>query len=183
MNIAVYCGSGSGNNPKFTESARILGRWIGENGHTLVYGGASKGLMGAIAGAVIEAGGKVIGVIPDVAIIQARKHTGLTELIETKSMAERKSKMIELADAFVALPGGIGTLDEITEVMSLSSLEIIKGPVVLYDTDGYYKPLQAVLDNILSVEFGRREYFENVLLSEDIQEVARFLSNEMDYEV
>ena len=86
-----------------------MGRWIGENGHTLVYGGASKGLMGAIAGAVIEAGGKVIGVIPDVAIIQARKHAGLTELIETKSMAERKSKMIELADAFVALPGGIGT--------------------------------------------------------------------------
>jgi uncharacterized protein (TIGR00730 family) len=183
MNIAVYCGSSSGNNPKFIESAKILGRWIGENGHTLVYGGASKGLMGAVAGAVIEAGGKVIGVIPDVAIIQARKHTGLTELIETKSMAERKSKMVELADAFVALPGGIGTLDEITEVMSLSSLEIIKGPVVLYDTDGYYRPLKAVLDSILNAEFGKREYFENVLLSEDIQEVGRFLCDGLDYEV
>ena len=94
MKIAVYCGSSSGNDPGFIESARALGKWIGENGHTLVYGGASKGLMGAVSNAVIEAGGKVIGVIPDVAIIQARKHTGLTELIETKSMAERKSKMI-----------------------------------------------------------------------------------------
>ena len=102
MNIAVYCGSSSGDDPRFTQAAKELGKWIGENGHTLVYGGASKGLMGAVAGAVIEAGGKVIGVIPDVAIIQARKHTGLTELIETGSMAERKSKMIELADAFIA---------------------------------------------------------------------------------
>jgi uncharacterized protein (TIGR00730 family) len=180
MKIAVYCGSSSGNDPGFIESARALGKWIGENGHTLVYGGASKGLMGAVSNAVIEAGGKVIGVIPDVAIIQARKHTGLTELIETKSMAERKSKMIELADAFVALPGGIGTLDEVTEVMSLSSLGIISGPIVLFDTNGYYRPLKAVLDNILSAEFGRREYFENVLLSEDTQEIAGFLGGSSD---
>ena len=96
MNIAVYCGSSSGNNPKFMETAGACGKWIGENRHTLVYGGASKGLMGAVSNAAIEAGGKVIGVIPEVAMIQARKHTGLTELIETKTMAERKSKMIEL---------------------------------------------------------------------------------------
>lgn len=175
MNIAVYCGSSSGNNPRFLESAMALGKWIGENGHTLVYGGANMGLMGAVAGAVIDAGGKVIGVIPDVAIIQARKHTGLTQLIETKSMAQRKSKMIELADAFVALPGGIGTLDEITEVMSLASLELIRGPIILFDTDGYYRPLKAILDNILNAEFGRKEYFSRVLLSEDIKEIADFL--------
>jgi uncharacterized protein (TIGR00730 family) len=178
MKIAVYCGSSSGNNPKFTEAARTLGKWIGENGHTLVYGGANKGLMGAVAGAVIDAGGKVIGVIPDVAIIQARKHTGLTELIETGSMAERKSKMIELADAFIALPGGIGTLDEITEVMSLSSLGIVRGPIVLYDSDGYYRPLKAVLDNVLNAEFGRKEYFTKVLISEDIKEIAGWVEEE-----
>lgn len=175
MNIAVYCGSSSGNNPRFIEAAKELGTWIGKNGHTLVYGGASKGLMGAVAGAVIEAGGRVIGVIPDVAIIQARKHTGLTELIETGSMAERKSKMIELADAFVALPGGIGTLDEITEVMSLCSLSIVKAPIVLFNTGGYYEPLKAVLDNVISAEFGREEYFSNVLLSEDLNEIADHL--------
>ena len=168
-------GSTPGSDAVYVQKARELGQWMGENGHTLVYGGASKGLMGAVAGAVIEAGGKVIGVIPDVAIIKARKHDGLTELIETKSMAVRKSKMIELADAFVALPGGIGTLDEITEVMSLSSLEINKGPIVLYNTDGYYRPLMSVLDNILKAEFGRKEYFSKVLISEDMQEIADFL--------
>ncbi|MBP3280001.1 MAG: TIGR00730 family Rossman fold protein, partial [Butyrivibrio sp.] len=145
MNIAVYCGSSSGNNSKFMESAKYLGRWIGESGNTLVYGGACKGLMGALADAVLESGGKVIGVLPDVPRIQARKHTGLTECINTSSMAERKAKMIELADAFVALPGGIGTLDEITDVLSLSSLDVVKGPIVLFNTDGYYEPFRKVV--------------------------------------
>ncbi len=175
MNIAVYCGSSSGNDPIFAESARILGKWIGENGHTLVYGGASKGLMGVVADAALSAGGKVIGVLPRIGLIQERKHTGLTECIETETMAERKMKMIELADAFVALPGGIGTLDEITEVMTLASIGIIRCSIVLYDANGYYQPLKTVLDNIVDNEFGRREYFSDVLISEDIDEIAGFL--------
>ena len=105
MNIAVYCGSASGNRPSFTEGAKALGSWIAQNGHTLVYGGSRTGLMGATADAVLAGGGKVIGVIPDVKLIQERRHPGLTECIETKDMAERKQKMIELADAYVALPG------------------------------------------------------------------------------
>ncbi len=175
MNIAVYCGSSSGNDPIFAESARILGKWIGENGHTLVYGGASKGLMGVVADAALSAGGKVIGVLPRIGLIQERKHKGLTECIETETMAERKMKMIELADAFVALPGGIGTLDEITEVMTLASIGIIRCSIVLYDTNGYYQPLKTVLGNIVDNEFGRREYFSDVLISEDIDEIAGFL--------
>ena len=91
-------------------------------------------------------------------------------------MAERKSKMIELADAFIALPGGIGTLDEITEVMSLCSLSIIKAPIVLFNTNDYYRPLKAVLDNVINAEFGRPEYFSNVLLSDDLKEIAEHLS-------
>ena len=176
MNIAVYCGSGCGNDPRFIEAARTLGRWIGENGHTLVYGGAGKGLMGELADAVLKAGGRVIGVLPGIRLIQERKHIGLTEYIETSTMAERKTKMIELADAFAALPGGIGTLDEITEVMTLISLGIIKGPVVLYDTDGYYQPLKSVLDNMINKEFCRKEYFSDVLISEDIIEIAKHLT-------
>ena len=176
MNIAVYCGSSCGNDPKFVESARALGHWIGENGHTLVYGGACKGIMGAVADAVLEAGGRVTGVLPKVILIQERRHTGLTECIETETMAERKSKMIELADAFVALPGGIGTLDEITEVMSLASLGITRNPIVLVDTDGYYRPFKAVMDNIVAKEFGRREYFSDILISEDMKEIADFLT-------
>lgn len=176
MNIAVYLGSTSGNKDEFSFAAKSFGRWIGGNGHTLVYGGANRGLMGDMADAVLESGGKVIGVIPDVDRIQERKHDGLTQLIETSSMADRKSKMIELADAFVALPGGIGTLDEITEVMSLSSLDIVSGKIILFNTDGYYDPLKKVLENIIDNGFGKKEYFEKVLFSDDIEEIAGFLN-------
>lgn len=177
MNIAVYCGSSCGNNPKYIEAAHTLGRWIGEKGHTLVYGGASKGLMGELADAVLKAGGRVTGVLPRVMLIQERKHMGLTEYIETSSMAERKTKMIELADAFVALPGGIGTLDEITEVMTLASLGIIKGPIVLYDAGDYYQPFKGVLDNIVNKEFGRKEYFSDILISDDILKITKHLTS------
>ena len=176
MNIAVYCGSSCGNDPKYVEAARTLGRWIGENGHTLVYGGANKGIMGEVADAVLKAEGKVIGVLPRIMLIQERKHLGLTEYIETSSMAERKTRMIELADAFVALPGGIGTLDEITEVMTLASLGIIKDPIVLYDAGGYYQPLKGVLENIVNKEFGRKEYFSKVLISDNILKIAKHLA-------
>ena len=176
MNITVYCGSSSGNDLRYEESARKLGKWIGENGHTLVYGGAGKGLMGVISRQVLEYGGKVIGVLPDVPMIQARRQEGLTEYIETKTMAERKVRMIELADAFVALPGGIGTLDEITEVMSLSSLYITSAPIVLFDTDGYYRPLREVIRNIIESGFGRTELFEKILFSEDINEISEFIT-------
>lgn len=177
MNIAVYCGSSSGNDEKFIESAKKLGRWIGESGNTLVYGGASKGLMGAVADETLEAGGKVIGVLPDVPRILARRHTGLTQCINTGSMAERKAKMIELADAFVALPGGIGTLDEITDVLSLASLDVIDGPIVLFNTDGYYEPFRQILDNIIGNGFGLKEYFERALFSDNMDEIATFLED------
>ncbi|MCR5558242.1 MAG: TIGR00730 family Rossman fold protein [Butyrivibrio sp.] len=175
MNIAVYCGSSSGNDEKYTESAKELGKWIGESGNTLVYGGANKGLMGAVADAVLENGGKVIGVLPDVPMIQERKHTGLTELINTGSMSERKAKMIELADAFIALPGGIGTLDEITEVLSLSSLDVVTGPIVLFNKDGYYEPFRALIRKVIESGFGRQEYFRRMLISEDMDEIVNFL--------
>ncbi len=177
MNIAVYCGSSAGNNEKYIEAAKQLGKWIGESGNTLIYGGANKGLMGAVADSVLDNGGKVIGVLPDVPLIQARKHTGLTECINTSSMAERKSKMIELADAFIALPGGIGTLDEITEVLSLSSLDVVSGPIILFNTEGYYEPLRTVIRNIVESGFGRSEYFDGVLFSDDIEEIAVFLNS------
>ena len=175
MNIVVYCGSSSGNDERFLESARTLGKWIGESGNTLVYGGASKGLMGAVSTSALNAGAEVIGVLPDVPMIQARRQQGLTKYIDTSSMAERKAKMIELADAFVALPGGIGTLDELTDVMSLSSLEITKCPIVLFDTNGYYQPFRAVIRNIVENGFGRDELFSNMLISEDMGEITKFI--------
>ena len=173
VNIAVYCGSSPGNKEIFSEDIKKLGNWIGANGHTLVYGGCNTGLMGAIADSVLEAGGKVIGVLPDVPVIKARTHGGLTEYIETHTMAERKTKMIELSDAFIALPGGIGTYDEITEILSLSSLRIVKGPVIFYNTEGYYDIMKALLDNIVDNGFGKDEYFSRVLFSNDVEEIAK----------
>ncbi len=132
--------------------------------------------MGVLADSVLEKGGKVIGVLPDAPRILERKHTGLTECFHTSSMAERKSKMIELADAFIALPGGIGTLDEITDVLSLSRLDVITGPIVLFNTDEYYEPFRMVIRNIIENGFGRPEYFERVLFPDDINEIADFLN-------
>lgn len=175
MNIAVYCGSASGNRPSFTEGAKALGSWIAQNGHTLVYGGSRTGLMGATADAVLAGGGKVIGVIPDVKLIQERRHPGLTECIETKDMAERKQKMIELADAYVALPGGPRTLDEISEVICLARLGIENKACVLFDTDGYYQALKKIFEEMVEVGFSEKEDFKRVLVSADLDEIGRFI--------
>lgn len=164
-----------GQPPSFTEGAKALGSWIAQNGHTLVYGGSRTGLMGATADAVLAGGGKVIGVIPDVKLIQERRHPGLTECIETKDMAERKQKMIELADAYVALPGGPGTLDEISEVICLARLGIENKACVLFDTDGYYQALKKIFEEMVEVGFSEKEDFKRVLVSADLDEIERFI--------
>ena len=171
MNVAVYMGSTPGSDAIYVQKARELGQWMGKNGHTLVYGGSKTGLMGAVAEGVHETGGTIIGIVPDVPVIQARTYPYITELIQTKTMAERKSEMIRRADGFIALPGGIGTLDEITEILSLYSLKIVTGPVIFYNMNGYYEPMKAVLKNILQNGFGRDEYFRNVVFAEGLDEI------------
>ena len=151
MNIAVYCGSASGNRPSFTEGAKALGSWIAQNGHTLVYGGSRTGLMGATADAVLAGGGKVIGVIPDVKLIQERRHPGLTECIETKDMAER------------------------SEVICLARLGIENKACVLFDTDGYYQALKKIFEEMVEVGFSEKEDFKRVLVSADLDEIGRFI--------
>ena len=175
MNITVYCGSSVGNKEIFVRKCAELGRWIGENGHTLVYGGANAGIMGAVADAVLAAGGRVTGVLPNVPLILGRRHPGLTECILTETVAERKMKMIDLADAFIALPGGIGTIDEITEVISLASLGIVTKPIVFFDTDAYYAGMRAVLSDIVKNGFGKEAYFRDILFSDDIEKIAALL--------
>ena len=178
MNITVYCGSTPGSLACYTQEAAELGRWIGEHGHALVYGGSNTGMMGAVADAVLAAGGKVIGVIPDVAVSKKRMHPGLTEAIFTQTVAERRSRMIELGDAFIALPGGIGTLDEMTEVLSLASLELLDKPLVFFNTNGYYEPMRQVLEHIVGNEFGKKSYFEQVLFTNDPGEIEKVLISE-----
>ena len=178
MKIAVYCGSTGGKDPAFAEAAFALGEWMGRNGHTLVYGGSNTGMMGAVADGVLTVGGTVVGVVPDVPEIRRRVHPGLTALVETDTMAERKVCMIERSDAYIALPGGLGTLDEITEILSLESLDLVRGPVIFYSMKGYYEPMKAVLANILQTGFGKPEYFSNVTFADDLAQIAGVLGRQ-----
>ena len=176
MNIAVYLGSSGGNAPEYAALARDFGAWIGKAGHSLIYGGTATGLMGELASSALENGAKVTGVLPDVPVIMARRHPGLTECICTASVAERRSRMIELADGFVALPGGLGTVDEISEVMSLASLKILAQPIVLLGANGYYEPVKAWLKHMIDAGFSRPEYYFNTLITESIAEAGSFLT-------
>lgn len=153
MNIAVYCGSNPGADPRFLDAAERLGAWIGESGNALVYGGSSIGLMGAVSGATMKAGGNVFGVEPRFFIEAGVAQHNLTELIVVDTMEQRKAKMIELADVFVALPGGVGTLEEISEIMSRQRLRLCWGPCYFLDMDGYYAGLASLLDTMVEARF------------------------------
>lgn len=169
-NIAVFCGSASGSRPVYLEAARSLGRAIGARGHGLVYGGATVGLMGAVAEAALAAGAPVIGVIPEVLAGREIAHRHLTELHAVGTMHERKALMAERSHAFVALPGGYGTLDEFFEIVTWSVLKIHKSPCVLVNIDGYWDTLLAFLDHSLSEGFLKRETRELVLLAQSVDE-------------
>lgn len=140
MNITVYLGANLGTDPALPQAVQQLGRWIGESGNALVYGGSKSGLMGLLADSVLAAGGRVTGVEPKCFLDAELQHEGLTELIVTEDIPARKTKMIELGDAFIAFPGGTGTLEEITEVISKLSLGQLNAPCILYDLNGYYVP-------------------------------------------
>lgn len=146
--IAVYCGSGDGASPAYREGAARLGRELAKRQITLVYGGAKVGLMGAVANAVLEEGGQAIGVMPRFLRDREIAHGGLTELILVDTMHERKAKMMELADGFIALPGGPGTLEELFEVFTWGRLELHRKPVGLLNLRGYYDPLLAMLETM-----------------------------------
>lgn len=141
FSVAVYCGSRFGDTPVFADAARALGDLIGHSGATLVYGGGRVGLMGTVADAVMAAGGQVVGVIPQALMDREVGHAGLTELHVVQTMHERKQLMAERADAFISLPGGIGTLEELYEVWSWQQLGYHDKPVALLNVDGYYDAL------------------------------------------
>ncbi len=175
MNITVYLGANEGNDPSLGEAVRELGRWIGESGHTLVYGGSKTGLMGEIAKSVLDAGGQAIGVEPQFFIDAGYEYDGLTELIVTKDMAERKGKMIELGDAFIALPGGTGTLEEIAEVMSKVSLKHLNAPCILYNLNDYYDHLKALLHHMIEKDLSSPERQQGIYFAENLQQIKEIL--------
>ena len=164
--ICVFCGSSPGADPDYTTAARRLGRLMGQQGITLVYGGSNIGLMRAIADACLAEGGHVIGVMPRGLIAREVAYTDLKEFHVVESMSIRKEKMAELSDAFIAMPGGIGTLDEIFEAMSWNQLEIMDKPVALLNTKGFYDQLVSFLDYTVKQRFVRPEHHQNLLVNE-----------------
>ncbi len=171
MNITVYLGSSEGNSPVYREGIEALAKWIGESGHTLVYGGSENGLMGALSNTVLEAGGKVIGVEPQFFIDMGFENPAITELIVTKDMSDRKKKMIELGDAFIAFPGGTGTLEEISEVMSMSALELTDKPHVIYNLNGYYDHLKAFIAKMVDEGFMAEDKAARIKFADNLEQV------------
>lgn len=175
MNITVYLGANEGNDPAMGKAVRALGRWIGESGNALVYGGSRSGLMGALADSVLAAGGAVTGVEPQFFIDAGYLHDGLTELIVTQTMAERKAKMIELGEAFIAFPGGTGTLEEIAEIMSMCALGHLSAPCILYNLNGYYDSLRALLTHMIEMGLSTRERQAGIYFADDLPQIQSIL--------
>jgi uncharacterized protein (TIGR00730 family) len=164
--ICVFCGSSLGTRPAFADAAQALGRELASRGLELVYGGASVGLMGLVADAVLRAGGRAIGVIPEPLASKEIAHEGLSELHVVGSMHERKAKMAELADGFVTLPGGIGTFEETFEILTWAQLGLHRKPCGLLDVEGYYAPVVQLLDHACAEGFVRRDHLSMLLVEE-----------------
>ncbi len=175
MNITVYLGSNPGNDPALTEAVRALGTWIGSHGHDLVYGGSRCGLMGMLAESVLASGGKVTGVEPQFFVDAGFVYDAITKLHVTRDMSERKAKMIELGDAFIAFPGGTGTLEEISEIMSKVALRHLDAPCILYDLNGYYTGMRILLDRMVSSGLSTPEKLKDITFAETLDDVVRAL--------
>ncbi|MBS5360988.1 TIGR00730 family Rossman fold protein [Finegoldia sp. BIOML-A2] len=175
MNITVYLGANEGNDPCLRKAVEQLGAWIGNSGNVLVYGGSKSGLMGAIADSVLKAGGEVIGVETKFFVENEFQHDGLTKLIVTEDMTERKNKMIELGEAFIAFPGGTGTLEEISEVMSKVSLKQMNSPCIIYNLNGYYNDLKAFLNHMIEKGLSSNKRQEGIYFAENLNDIKQIL--------
>lgn len=175
MNITVYLGAAEGNDPALTTAASELGAWIGAHGHALVYGGSKCGLMGMLAESVLNSGGRVTGVEPQFFVDAGFVYDDITELIVTTDMRERKAKMIELGDAFIAFPGGTGTLEEISEIMSQVALRHLDAPCILYDLNGYYEGLRVLLNHMIDMGLSSEEKQRGIRFAKNIDEIAAIL--------
>jgi uncharacterized protein (TIGR00730 family) len=165
--VCVYCGASSGSDPVYAEAATELAQTLAARGLRVVYGGARAGLMGLIADTALAAGAEVVGVIPRVLVDWEVAHTGLTELHVVENMHERKAKMADLSDAFIALPGGIGTLEELIEIYTWSYLGIHDKPFGLINTKGYYDGFTAFLDHAVDEGFLKPEVRARLLIARD----------------
>ena len=176
MNITVYLGATPGSDPALEPAVRALGTWIGASGHNLVYGGSRCGLMGMLAENVLAAGGKVFGVEPQFFVDAGFVYDAITKLYITQDMSERKAKMIELGDAFIAFPGGTGTLEEIAEIMSKVALNHLDAPCILYNLNGYYDGMRILLDRMLASGLSTPEKLKGISFAASLDEIRTILS-------
>ncbi len=169
--ITVFCGASAGTDPAYIATARVVGSLLATRGIRVIYGGACIGVMGAVADAALEVGGSVTGVIPHFLRSREVAHYGLTDLIITDTMHDRKMKMQELCDGFIALPGGFGTLEELFEVLTWAQLGLHTKPIGLLNVDGYYDSLIAMADDMVGRGFLKKVYRDMLLVSGDISDL------------
>lgn len=177
MKITIFCGASLGNNPIYSDKTTELALWMSRNSHDLVYGGGRIGLMGLIADTIIENDGHTTGVMPTFLIDREIAHSNLSELIVVDDLPKRKAKMMSLGDAFIALPGGPGTLEEISEVISWSRIGQNDNPCILYNINGYFNHLKEMFDHMVSEGFLSQSDRDNILFSDDILEIENFILN------
>lgn len=175
MRIAVYCGAHVGADPAYLEAAKELGHWIVKNNHELVYGGSKLGLMGAVADSVLAGNGTVIGIMPKFLQDRERVHTGLTQMVTVTDLDERKKAMMKHSDVCLALPGGVGTLEEISEAFSWARVGQNNNPCIFFDVNHFYQPLQDFFDSMVEQKFLSKEDRQLVLFSDSLSEIDAFI--------
>ncbi|MFR9166152.1 MAG: TIGR00730 family Rossman fold protein [Dysgonomonas sp.] len=176
-NICVFCGSNSGNDQIYMTAAYNLGKKLAENNINLIYGGAKVGLMGAVANGTLDNGGKVMGVLPNFLKEKELAHEGLSEIIIVETMHQRKSKMYELSDGIIVLPGGFGTMDEMFEFLTWGQLSLHKKPTGLLNIDGYYDNLLAFIDTSIDKGFVKEEYRNMIIVDDSIDTLIEGMKN------
>ena len=177
MRITVFCGANNGKSELYKENAIELGKWIANKNHTLVYGGGKIGLMGVIADTVLENSGEVIGIMPQFLVDREISHTGITEFVIVDDMSERKTQLVDLGDAFIALPGGPGTLEEISQVISWVRVGKKDAPCLLMNVNGYYDFLEQYFDKMVEDGFLTKEDRKRTLFTDSIDEMEEFIVN------
>ena len=180
MNITVYCGALEGADPDYVRSAYELGAWMAKNGHRLIYGAGNAGMMGAVSDGVLDNGGEAVGVTPEFFVRYEATRKDLTEVILPEDMPERRKLMIEMGDAFIALPGGIGTLDEISEVIAYKRLSLLGGvnkPIIMYNVNAYYDNFFRLIDDMTVGEFFRKADRDNIIEARCLEDIVRALES------
>ena len=177
MNIAVYCAASQSNCSTFDERTEELGKWMAQKNHTLVYGGGNTGLMGIVATAVMQTGGQVIGVMPQFFVDREIAKKDITKLHIVETMSERKNKMIELSEAYIALPGGPGTLEEIAEVVSWVRVGQTNGICIFYNMEGYYDHLEAFFNQMVTTKLLSQEDRNQIYFANNLEEIEKLIEN------